>query len=229
MRSRCFICNHESTEFERHSGVSSSANFVNSSMHSWSWCPVRVCRYSVLSLSKRCFVYFFAIACPNLRRGFYFLFMSSQCLIHGTTWCFVLHTHTHARARTHAHTHTHTRQCYMEAYVIAHRPHITVGIRSVSRRRIHTVRLCIFICICICMCMCMCMRMRMRVHVRVRVRIGVRVRVGPTCTCTCSYSYMYQSRGQFLFCNSIPIPVISIPIQFRLRYKIPKAIQFQFR
>ena len=38
-----------------------------------------------------------------------------------------------------------------------------------------------------------------------------------------------QSRGQFRFCNSIPIPVISIPIQFRLRYKIPKAIQFPFQ
>ena len=41
--------------------------------------------------------------------------------------------------------------------------------------------------------------------------------------------HLLQSRGQFRFCNSIPIPVISIPIQFRLRYKIPKAIQFQFR
>ena len=45
----------------------------------------------------------------------------------------------------------------------------------------------------------------------------------------CFLLYRKQSRGQFRFCNSIPIPIIAIPIQFRIRYKILKVIQFQFR
>ena len=43
----------------------------------------------------------------------------------------------------------------------------------------------------------------------------------------------HQSWGQFRFCNSIPIPIPikAIPLQFRIRYPIPKTIQFklQFR
>ena len=40
-----------------------------------------------------------------------------------------------------------------------------------------------------------------------------------------------QSWGQFRFCNSIPIPIPikAIPLQFRIRYPIQKAIQFQFQ
>ena len=41
----------------------------------------------------------------------------------------------------------------------------------------------------------------------------------------------WQSWGQFRFCNSIPIPIPikAIPLQFRIRYPIQKAIQFQFQ
>ena len=60
------------------------------------------------------------------------------------------------------------------------------------------------------------------------VDINVQDKVSHRCQCAPAVK---QSCGQFRFCNSIPIPlpIKAIPLQFRLRYQIPKAIQFQFQ
>ena len=60
------------------------------------------------------------------------------------------------------------------------------------------------------------------------VDINVQDKVSRRCQCAPAVK---QSCGQFRFCNSIPIPlpIKAIPLQFRLRYQIPKAIQFQFQ